>query len=70
MKNNAKMIEYQCKTCKWPVISTLCNDGMMTTPPYSEWDWWMYCSNKTCEHHQGEGYFQDTPDFIESKRDD
>lgn len=33
--------------------------------PWGMWDWWMYCSNKGCIHHEGEGVFQETPDWVE-----
>ncbi|ANA49457.1 hypothetical protein BI049_gp103 [Salmonella phage vB_SnwM_CGG4-1] len=57
--------KHRCKDCKWPVVFSLCNDGMMDTPPYNAWDWWLYCSNKTCKNHAGEGFFQYTPEWIE-----
>lgn len=54
-----------CKSCGWPVIYALCNDGMGRVPPYSENDWWAYCSNKTCEKHPGEPHnLGDVPSFI------
>ncbi|WP_426770820.1 hypothetical protein [Enterobacter cloacae complex sp. 363J6] len=34
-------------------------------PPYDEWDWWIYCSNKTCKNHEGEGKFQNHIKFVE-----
>lgn len=55
----------RCKDCKWPIVFSLCNDGLMETKPYSEWDWWLYCSNKTCKNHAGEGFFQSTPEWVE-----
>lgn len=57
----------RCKECHWPVVSTLCNDGMGVHQPYAEWDWWYYCSNKTCINHHGNGVFQDTPKWVETK---
>lgn len=65
---NAKMLESQkCKDCGWPVVYTLNNGGMGIKEPYANWDWWYYCSNKTCQNHEGEGVFQDNIDWVVSK---
>lgn len=50
-----------CKECGWPVVHVCCNDGMSEKP----WgtDWWGYCSNKSCKHHDGEEWWQDDPSF-------
>jgi hypothetical protein len=50
-----------CKVCGWPVLCCCCNDG---TWGDGSWDWWAYCTNKTCENHDGEGVFQDIPEWI------
>ena len=55
-----------CLACGWPVIVAFCNDGMARTAPYSGWDNWIYCSNKTCRHHAGEGIFHNMPDWIKT----
>jgi hypothetical protein len=55
-----------CLACGWPVIFTFCNDGMAHTAPYSGWDTWIYCANKTCKHHGGEGTFHNMPDWIKT----
>ncbi|QQG32311.1 hypothetical protein CkP1_0118 [Citrobacter phage CkP1] len=57
----------RCAVCHWPVISALCNDGMSKVNPYNRFDWWYYCSNKTCQHHKGEGVFQYDPEWLEDK---
>ena len=44
--------EAYCLACGWPVVLAFCNDGMARTAPYSGWDNWIYCSNKTCRHHE------------------
>lgn len=63
--DSAKMCKNAfCKACGWPVVHVCCNDGMFNTPPYAEWDWWGYCSNKTCVKHEGEGWDQSDPDFM------
>src|SRR6201999_3861675 len=58
--------EAHCLACGWPVIVAFCNDGMARTAPYSGWDNWIYCSNKTCRHHGGEGIFHHIPDWIKT----
>lgn len=51
-----------CKDCGWPVIECCCNNEM-SSGEWGSWDWWMYCSNKGCKNHKGEGIFQDKPDW-------
>lgn len=68
-RNTAEMIkEARCRTCHWPVIHVCVNWDTSKFPVSEDWDWWGYCSNKACEHHEGEGWFQDTPEFIEYSR--
>jgi hypothetical protein len=55
-----------CLTCGWPVIFVYCNDGMARIAPYSEWNAWTYCTNKTCKHHDGEGVLHNMPGWIRS----
>lgn len=61
-ENTATMMNNcHCEDCGWPVIHTCCNDAMTTF----EVDYWIYCSNKCCKHHGGEGSaFGKYPDFI------
>lgn len=63
---NATILEKaHCSACKWPIVSALCNDGMAVTDPYASSDWWMYCSNKTCENHAGTAFaLGDEPEFV------
>jgi hypothetical protein len=62
-----------CKQCGWPIISACCNDEFADWgPPGSfeyakNYDWWLYCSNKGCINHEGEGVFQNRPEWIQSK---
>lgn len=64
-KANAKILENKkCKDCGWPIIDACCNDSFQNYKDASEWDWWQYCSNKGCVNHEGEGVFQDTPNWI------
>lgn len=65
---NASIIQnHKCKDCGWPVLNILCNDGMGKQEPYASWDWWYYCSNKTCVNHEGEGVFQNHIDWVVKK---
>lgn len=54
-----------CKNCGWPVIDACCNDEFVNFKDAKKWDWWQYCSNKGCKNHEGEGIFQETPDWIQ-----
>jgi hypothetical protein len=63
----AKMRENAfCENCGWPVIFAFCNDGMGQMAPYSDWDNWIYCANKTCLHHGGEGIYHNVPEWIKT----
>lgn len=58
-KDNARIDgRRHCRDCNWPIVFICCN---IPEKPYSEWDWWLYCSKPTCKNHVGEGVFQDTP---------
>lgn len=58
-----------CKDCGYAVISVCCNEGdWQQLAAGREWDWWMYCTNKTCTNHAGVGYFQTDPTFLDRKR--
>lgn len=67
--NSAKMlVDSECGHCKWPVIHCCCNDEM-SIGEFGRWDWWVYCSNKGCKNHQGEGLFQDWPEWVVKSND-
>lgn len=53
-----------CNCCGWPIIFVCCNGSFIKFKDANKWDWWYYCSNKTCEHHDGEGIFQNRPDWV------
>ena len=57
---------FKCLECGWPVVNTLNNDGMGKIEPYCRDDYWIYCSNKTCKNHEGEGFNLNTglPKFV------
>jgi len=54
-----------CKDCGWPVVDVCCNDEFQNYKDAKDWDWWLYCSNKGCKNHDGEGIFQDMPEWVE-----
>jgi len=54
-----------CKDCGWPIVFACCNHPFTEFKDAANWDWWMYCSNKACKNHEGEGVFQDLPDWVE-----
>lgn len=58
----------RCKTCGWSVVTAECGDAM-GVGKWGEWDWWVYCSNKGCSNHEGEGLFQDMPQWIDEDSD-
>lgn len=56
-----------CRECGWPIIHVCCNgsfNDFVATKRTGLWDWWYYCSNKGCTHHEGEGVFQSDPDWV------
>ena len=55
-----------CRDCGWPIIDVCCNGSFAMFKDANRWDWWEYCSNKTCKHHEGQGIDQDRPEWIES----
>lgn len=59
--------ELICKDCGWPVITACCNSPFTEYKDAKDWDWWMYCSNKACKNHDGEGVFQFEPDWTKKK---
>lgn len=45
---------HKCRSCEWPVLDVCCNDGFADNLPDGECaDWWAYCTNKNCDHHEG-----------------
>ena len=64
-KYTAKIVEnIFCLKCGWPVIHACCNDEFIKFKDAKNWDWWLYCSNKGCEKHNGEGVFQKGLDWV------
>ena len=65
---SASILEnYFCNDCGWPIINACCNDEFANYKDAVNWDWWLYCSNKGCKNHDGQGIFQDIPDWIKTK---
>jgi len=62
-ENNISILQNsKCRDCGWPIIDMCCNGQV---EPFGLWDWWQYCSNKSCKNHFGEGVFQNQPEFVE-----
>lgn len=55
-----------CAECGWPIIDACCNDSFLTFADAADWDWWVYCSNKGCKNHHGEGIFQTRPSWVKN----
>ena len=56
---------YHCVTCDWPVIFSCCNDEFTNFKDAKNWDWWLYCTNKGCKNHDGEGIWQNIPNWVD-----
>ena len=54
----------KCRECEWPIIDVCCNGSFTEFKDADKWDWWYYCSNKYCKNHDGEGVFQDDPEWV------
>lgn len=50
-----------CKECGEIIIFQANNTQIAR---FEGWDWFVYCANKECENHVGEGIFQDTPAWV------
>lgn len=57
-----------CKCCGWPVIFACCNDGFAKNLEdngcFDCSDWWVYCTNKGCNYHDGEDAGQNTKYYL------
>lgn len=62
--NTADLLEQYCNDCGWPIISACCNDEFLAFKDASNWDYWIYCTNKGCKNHDGEGVFQEFPNWV------
>lgn len=55
---------FHCNDCGWPIIDACCNYEFTRFKDAGDWDWWLYCSNKGCVNHDGEGIFQGLPKWV------
>lgn len=53
-----------CEDCGYPILFACCNFPFSDFKNAKESDYWVYCSNKCCKNHEGEGIWQDIPDWI------
>lgn len=63
---------YYCKNCEWPVVFACCNNEFRNYKDAGKFDWWLYCSNKGCENHDGEGTYSPVIDmkWLKKVKDD
>lgn len=66
MKNQATISNHVCKDCGYPVIDVLCNLPFSEYSNAKNFDYWSYCSNKSCKNHDGAGYYScsELPEFL------
>jgi hypothetical protein len=62
-----------CKDCGWPIIHACANwdtekfptqEHINKHPDDECYDWWGYCTNKSCINHHGKSWDQELPEFI------
>lgn len=65
MNTDTSVLEnHQCRVCGEMVIQQLNNTHLVR---FDGDPWILYCANKECDNHEGEGYFQDPLDWVISK---
>lgn len=66
MKSDATMPGNVCKDCGYPIVDVLCNHPFSEYSDAKNFDYWVYCSNKSCKNHDGAGYYScsDFPEFV------
>lgn len=52
---------YICSECAGSVVG-ICNNTALEKFEFD--DWIAYCTNKECVNHEGQGYFQELPNFM------
>lgn len=65
MSNVTLLESFRCNNCHWPIIHICCNENFLDFSKEDYWDWWVYCSNKSCKNHYGSGIFQELLDWFE-----
>lgn len=64
--STASIVEHSyCADCGWPLIHACCNDEFddFANKKGECADYWLYCSNKGCKNHEGEGFLQKWPEW-------
>lgn len=65
MNNTASIIHNaNCSDCGWPIVHVCCNHPFTDFKDSKNWDYWIYCSNKSCSHHEGEGVLEIDQDWV------
>lgn len=73
MRNNMSKVNYEtitiyagvhCLDCGWPIIHVCCNGSFCYFKDAAKFDYWVYCSNKICNNHDGIGVYQKIPGLI------
>ena len=59
-----------CRDCGWVVLLMNCNEPFPSYVDTHNWDWWVYCSNKGCPNHEGEGIYQEDPKWIHRRNNE
>jgi hypothetical protein len=63
------VIGYHCSECAWPIVHAVCADEFDTFKDAIDWDLWMYCSNKGCKNHEGQGFHFQWPTWCVKNSD-
>jgi hypothetical protein len=57
-----------CRACGAHVSGYNANSPLVRMRPEAKgWDYWAACDNAACEHAYGEGFFQNNPDWVETR---
>ena len=56
----------ECRKCGYPIVFALSNPPFNNFKDSAEFDYWYYCSNKSCDNHGGEGGYScaNVPEFV------
>lgn len=58
MTEKARILSWnQCAGCTYPVVFAPCNEPFSEHADAVRFDYWLYCANKTCAHHHGDGVY-------------
>ena len=57
-----------CRACGSHVSGYNANEPLIAARPEgAKWDWWLACDNADCPNAEGEGLFQELPDWVETR---